>query len=157
MPRLYFAVHEQQHSIVHQQVKKTTPPTKSLVEWVFLPVQQRLFLPLNERSFMNVFIGPSMNEIVCQEPLFTRSWTAVWHCSTTCVHSPLMNTPYFAGGLSHWSAHCCRRRHVNVLFRDYRLKMKGYRAVWWPRLFLPLQWHWSHIRLSSFSKLRGLK
>ena len=81
MPRLYFAVHEQQHSIVHeqqhsivhQQVKKPTPPTKSLVEWVFLPVQQRLFLPLNERSFMNVFIGPSMNEIVCQEPLFTRS------------------------------------------------------------------------------------
>ena len=63
MPRLFFAVHEQQHSIVQQQqhsivqqqVKKPTPPTKLLVEWVFLAVQQRLFSPFNERSFMNVF------------------------------------------------------------------------------------------------------
>ena len=63
MPRLFFAVHEQQHSIVQQQqhsivqqqVKKPTPPTKLLVEWVFLAVQQRLFSPFNERSFMNMF------------------------------------------------------------------------------------------------------
>ena len=81
---------------------------------------------MNGRSW-TCFFGPSMNKIVCQEPLFTRSWTAVWHCFSTCVHSPLMNTPKFAGGLSldadRWNLRQ-RRHHANfhVYAREWSLE-----------------------------------
>ena len=114
---------------VHLWQKKSlscVPKKESLINWIFHPVNE-ISLFMNSQTTASMIIGgmvffyllsngffypsmnscswtclfePSMNKIVCQEPLFSRSWTALWHCSATCVHSPLMNTPKFAGGLS---------------------------------------------------------
>ena len=84
----------------HEQVKNPLHQQNHWWSVFFYLFSNGFFYPsMNGRSWTGLF-GPSMNKIVCQEPLFSRSWTALWHCSATCVHSPLMNTPKFAGGLS---------------------------------------------------------
>ena len=140
MPRLFFAVHEQQHSIVQQQqhsivqqqVKKPTPPTKLLVEWVFLAVQQRLFSPFNERSFMNMFFfGPPWTKsfakslfllvheqlygIVRQHAFIPRWWTPPISLADYLVDLRIV----VAGGM--WmssSATTASKWRVIVLFGD---------------------------------------
>ena len=84
----------------HEQVKNPLHQQNHWWSVFFYLFSNGFFYPsMNGRSWTCLF-GPSMNKIVCQEPLFSRSWTALWHCSATCVHSPLMNTPIFAGRLS---------------------------------------------------------
>ena len=100
LERLFFIVHEQQYKFVHEQQKNP------------LHQQNRWWSGFFSRSWTRLF-GPSMNKIVCQRPLFTRSWTAVWHCSSTCVHSPLMNTPKFEDGLSPKNSSC-----FNIAYRS---------------------------------------
>ena len=40
--------------VVAEQLKKPTPPTISLVEWVFLPVAERCYVAVAERCYVAV-------------------------------------------------------------------------------------------------------
>ena len=106
--RLFSIVHEHSLWVVHEQQKNP------------LHQQNRWWSGFFCRSW-TCFLWPSLNKIVCQEPLFTRSWTAVWHCSSTCVHSPLMNTPKFEDGLPASWLICIHTEKCSTMARKHKL------------------------------------
>ena len=65
-------------SIFHEQVKNPFHQQNHWWNVFFTCSASAFFYPsMNGRSWTCLF-GPSMNKIVCQEPLFSRSWTALW-------------------------------------------------------------------------------
>ena len=58
----FFPVHQQQLNIVHEQVKKTTSPTKPLVKCFFYPLLNVFFWPSMNGCSWTRFLGPPLTK-----------------------------------------------------------------------------------------------
>ena len=92
---------QQQLNIVHEQVKKTTTPTKPLVKCFFLPIVERLFWTLNEWLSLNAFFGPSINKIFTI-PFIKQHIFSVHQQQHSIVHEQVKKTTPLTKPLVEW-------------------------------------------------------